>query len=73
MVACWKEAASFGTLTEGPTLDPATMFEDVFHEMPPHLVRQREELRRLAAVQPSKGSEEEKSLEARSGAIAKEG
>ena len=73
VVACWKEAASFGTLTEGPTLDPATMFEDVFHEMPPHLVRQREELKRLAAAQPPKGSEEEKSLEARSGAVAKEG
>ncbi|HUA25431.1 MAG TPA: thiamine pyrophosphate-dependent enzyme [Steroidobacteraceae bacterium] len=73
VLACWKEAASFGTLTEGPTLDPATMFEDVFHEMPPHLVRQREELRQLAAAQPPKGSEEEKSLDAHSGAVAKEG
>ena len=55
VIACWKEAASFGTLTEGPTLDPATMFEDVFHEMPPNLVRQREELKQLAAAQPPRG------------------
>ncbi|HEY2036375.1 MAG TPA: hypothetical protein VGG96_05130, partial [Steroidobacteraceae bacterium] len=72
-VACWKEAASFGTLTEGPTLDPATMFEDVFHEMPPHLIRQRDELKRLAPAQPGKGSEEEKSLDAHPAAVAKEG
>ncbi|HEX5459082.1 MAG TPA: thiamine pyrophosphate-dependent enzyme [Steroidobacteraceae bacterium] len=73
VVACWKEAAGFGTLTEGPTLDPATMFEDVFHEMPPHLMRQREELKTLARSQPAKGSEEEKSLDARPAAVAKEG
>jgi 2-oxoisovalerate dehydrogenase E1 component alpha subunit len=35
----------FGTLSEGPRLDPATMFEDVFKEMPPHLQRQRRELK----------------------------
>lgn len=45
--ACWREAASYGTLTEGPSLDPATMFEDVFKEMPPHLVKQQQELRAL--------------------------
>jgi 2-oxoisovalerate dehydrogenase E1 component alpha subunit len=73
VLACWKEAAGFGTLTEGPTLDPATMFEDVFHEMPPHLVRQREELKGLARTQPAKGSEEEKSLDAHPAAVAKEG
>ena len=47
VTACWKEAVAYGTLTEGPTLDPLSMFEDVFHEMPAHLRRQREELRRL--------------------------
>src|SRR6185437_7394501 len=73
VAACWKEAASYGTLTEGPTLDPTTMFEDVFHEMPPHLARQREELKRLAEAQPAKGSGEEQSLDARSAAVAKEG
>ncbi len=47
VTACWKEAVAYGTLNEGPTLDPLSMFEDVFHEMPAHLRRQREELRRL--------------------------
>jgi len=73
VVACWKEAASFGTLTEGPKLDPATMFEDVFHEMPPHLARQRAELKSLVDAQPAKGSEEAKSVEAHAAAVAKEG
>ena len=47
VTACWKEAVTYGTLTEGPSLDPLSMFEDVFHEMPPNLQHQREELRRL--------------------------
>ena len=49
VVECWKEAVRYGTLTEGPTLDPLTMFEDVFKEMPPHLVRQQRELAALLA------------------------
>jgi 2-oxoisovalerate dehydrogenase E1 component alpha subunit len=51
VTACWKEAVTYGTLSEGPTLDPLDMFEDVFHAMPAHLQRQREELRRLLAEQ----------------------
>ena len=47
VTACWKEAIRYGTLTEGPWLDPLSMFEDVFHEMPPHLRHQREQLARL--------------------------
>lgn len=47
VTACWKEAMTYGTLTEGPRLDPLSMFEDVLHEMPPNLERQREEFRRL--------------------------
>ncbi len=47
VAACWKEAVTYGTLTEGPTLDPLSMFEDVFQEMPAHLERQREQLRGL--------------------------
>ncbi len=50
VTACWKEAESYGTLSSGPTLDPLTMFEDVFKEMPPNLVRQREELRALRSA-----------------------
>ena len=47
VTACWKEAETYGTLSGGPSLDPLTMFEDVFKEMPPNLVREREELRAL--------------------------
>jgi 2-oxoisovalerate dehydrogenase E1 component alpha subunit len=39
--ASWKEAVSFGTLTDGPKLNADLMFEDVFKVMPEHLVRQR--------------------------------
>ena len=38
---CWKEALSYGTLTEGPQLDPELLFEDVFKELPEHLRQQR--------------------------------
>ncbi|MEQ1438124.1 thiamine pyrophosphate-dependent enzyme [Fontimonas sp. SYSU GA230001] len=38
-----KEAESYGTLSTPPA-SPKTMFEDVFKEMPPHLVRQRQEM-----------------------------
>lgn len=36
-----KEAESYGTLKEGQRLSAATMFDDVFKEMPPHLAEQR--------------------------------
>ena len=41
----WKEAVSYGTLTDPPRLDPGLMFEDVFKETPPHLRRQAAEMR----------------------------
>jgi 2-oxoisovalerate dehydrogenase E1 component alpha subunit len=44
LATAWKEAVRFGTLTEGPKLDPATMFEDVFKELPASLAAQRDEL-----------------------------
>src|SRR6202161_4461211 len=37
----WKEATSFGTMSEGPRLNGDLMFEDVFKEMPEHLQKQR--------------------------------
>jgi 2-oxoisovalerate dehydrogenase E1 component alpha subunit len=47
----WKMACTFGTMTEGPKLDPGLMFEDVYETLPPHLARQREALRtELAAA-----------------------
>jgi 2-oxoisovalerate dehydrogenase E1 component alpha subunit len=39
-----REARSHGTLHEGPTVSPATMFDDVFREMPRHLREQRQAL-----------------------------
>ena len=45
VAASWKEAVSYGTLTDGPRLDPRLMFEDVFKEMPAHLRRQEAEMR----------------------------
>ena len=39
--AAWKEAQKYGTMTEGPWLDPATMFDDVYAETPPNLESQR--------------------------------
>ncbi len=47
IVECWKEASRYGTLSEGPSLDPATLFEDVFKDMPQSLARQRDELKAL--------------------------
>jgi 2-oxoisovalerate dehydrogenase E1 component alpha subunit len=41
---CWKQAQHAGTMTEGPRLDPRTLFEDVFASMPSHLLRQRQQL-----------------------------
>ena len=41
----WEEAISFGTMTEGPRLDRNELFEDVFKDIPPALIAQREQLR----------------------------
>ncbi len=53
MTQCWKEAQSAGTMTEGPHLDPRTMFEDVYAVMPQHLRQQQQQLEQeLAAADP---------------------
>lgn len=39
-----KEAESYGTLSTGPLPSAATMFEDVYKDMPEHLRRQRQQL-----------------------------
>jgi 2-oxoisovalerate dehydrogenase E1 component alpha subunit len=44
VTVAWKEAQSYGTMTEPPFLDPSTMFEDVYAEMPQHLESQRRRL-----------------------------
>jgi 2-oxoisovalerate dehydrogenase E1 component alpha subunit len=43
VIAAQKEAEAIGTLTSGEGPSPRDMFEDVYAEMPPHLVRQRQE------------------------------
>ena len=43
VASSWREAAQYGTLSEGPRLDSALMFEDVFESMPQHLRRQLEQ------------------------------
>jgi 2-oxoisovalerate dehydrogenase E1 component alpha subunit len=43
VVAAQKEAEAIGTLASGNGPSPRDMFEDVYAEMPPHLIRQRQE------------------------------
>ena len=45
--ACWQEALAQGSMTQGPFLDKSALFEDVFKEMPAHLLAQREQMLRL--------------------------
>jgi len=40
----WKEAVSYGTMTDGPQLDVRVMFDDVYADVTPQLERQRQEL-----------------------------
>ena len=43
----WKEAITYGTMTEGPRLNVDEMFDDVYAVTPAHLEKQREQLRAL--------------------------
>ncbi|MCU0975484.1 MAG: 3-methyl-2-oxobutanoate dehydrogenase (2-methylpropanoyl-transferring) subunit alpha [Steroidobacteraceae bacterium] len=40
----WRQAVTYGTLTEPPRLDPHLMFADVFKHMPEHLKKQEAQL-----------------------------
>lgn len=44
IMAAQKEAESFGTLLDGHVPSAASIFDDVYEEMPDHLRRQRQEL-----------------------------
>ncbi|MFV0297599.1 MAG: 3-methyl-2-oxobutanoate dehydrogenase (2-methylpropanoyl-transferring) subunit alpha [Hyphomicrobiaceae bacterium] len=43
VITAQKEAEAIGTLASGNAPSPRDMFEDVYAEMPPHLIRQRQE------------------------------
>ena len=40
----WKRAIAKGSLDEGPHWPVSSMFDDVFKEMPAHLLRQRQQM-----------------------------
>jgi len=44
VIAAQKEAESYGSLADGHVFSAASMFEDVFKDMPAHLRRQRQQL-----------------------------
>lgn len=56
VLAAWKEAQSYGTMTEEPWLNPATMFDDVYADPPARLESQRR--RMLATQSPGAGGED---------------
>ncbi|MEL7535562.1 MAG: thiamine pyrophosphate-dependent enzyme [Pseudomonadota bacterium] len=47
VVAAWREALTYGTMSEGPQLDVDEMFDDVYEQPCAHLERQRAELKAL--------------------------
>lgn len=47
VISSWKEAVSYGSMTDGPQLDVNEMFDDVFEDLPKNLVRQRDQLAAL--------------------------
>lgn len=44
VISAWKEAISYGSMTDGPQLDVSKMFDDVYEKLPDHLRRQRQRL-----------------------------
>lgn len=54
VTAAWKEAQQYGTMTEGPWLDPETMFDDVYADPPRRLEGQR---RRMLEIHRGNGDD----------------
>lgn len=50
VIAAWKEAISYGTMTEEPKLDVREMFDDVYAQTPEHLKRQRQQLLAIKGI-----------------------
>ncbi len=44
VIAALKEAEQYGTLSDGHMAEAASMFEDVYKDMPPHLREQRDQM-----------------------------
>ncbi|MCY1465755.1 2-oxoisovalerate dehydrogenase subunit alpha [compost metagenome] len=44
VIAAQKEAESHGSLVDGHVFSAASMFDDVYKDLPEHLRRQRQEL-----------------------------
>lgn len=44
VTAAWKEALSYGTMHDAPSMDVSSMFEDVYKDVPERLKRQRQKL-----------------------------
>ena len=51
-----REAQQFGVHSNGPHHDPATMFEDIYQDMPQHLREQQAEMQRLRALRSGAGT-----------------
>jgi len=50
VISAWKEAVTFGTMTDGPKLDMSIMFDDVYEELPESLIQQRQQLLDLKGI-----------------------
>ena len=50
VISAWKEAVTFGTMTDGPKLDMRIMFDDVYEELPDSLIQQRQQLLDLKGI-----------------------
>jgi hypothetical protein len=49
-----------GTLTDGPRLDPDTMFDDIFKDLTPHLAKQKQQLAAERAQENKKAEKKDK-------------
>ncbi len=56
----WREAMTYGTLTDGPQLDPDTMFDDIFKDLTPRLAKQKQQLAAERAQQKNKAEKKDK-------------
>ena len=52
VAGAWERALAFGTLSEGPRLDPLTLFDQVYEQSTPALERQRAQLRAQLPREP---------------------